>query len=225
MVSSTTTVLRKLLLRHPLNTLVCASGSNSTVTFHQPRRQVSKQKRFGDQDKQGDLKKVLQHFLKDKMPKEEPHLKPLMEKRKKQRKQYDNTTATKIYWQVLGSGAEGGQRALFLYTDGGKYMFNCSEGTQRTCHEYTTSRSLADLGHILITRKSWENLGGLPGMYLSIRQAGSPDVTVHGPKKTIEIYHALRPFSAQLDFDVLKWDSTDPGKTTSKGTKSCNKRY
>ena len=224
MVSSTTTVLRKLLLRHPLNTLVCASGSNSAVTFHQPRRQVSKQKRFGDQeDKQGDLKKVLRHFLKDKMPKEEPHLKPLMEKRRKQRKQYDNTTATKIYWQVLGSGAEGGQRALFLYTDGGKYMFNCSEGTQRTCHEYTTSRSLADLGHIFITRKSWENLGGLPGMYLSIRQAGSPDVTVHGPKKTIEIYHALRPFSAQLDFDVLKWDSTDPGKTTLKGTKSCNK--
>ena len=54
--------------------------------------------------------------------------------------------------------------------------------TQRLCAEYTAERTLSNLEHIFITRKSWENLGGLPGMYLSIRAAGSPDVTVHGPK-------------------------------------------
>ena len=56
------------------------------------------------------------------------------------------------------------------------------DGTQRLCGEYTAEKTLSNLEHIFITRKSWENLGGLPGMYLSIRAAGSPDVTVHGPK-------------------------------------------
>ena len=56
------------------------------------------------------------------------------------------------------------------------------DGFQRLCGEYTAEKTLSNLEHIFITRKSWENLGGLPGMYLSIRAAGSPDVTVHGPK-------------------------------------------
>ena len=42
--------------------------------------------------------------LKDTMPKDEPHLKPLMDKRKLKRHQFNNQIASLIYWQVLGQG-------------------------------------------------------------------------------------------------------------------------
>ena len=144
------------------------------------------------------------------MPKEEPHLEPLRKQRKERRQQFLNHVPSTVYFQVIGHGTPGGPRSLFMYTENVKFLFNCGEGTQRLCMEYCGGRTLAELAHIFITRKSWDNLGGLPGMYLSIRSAGSPDVTIHGPKGTIDIYHGLKSFIASIDFDVMKHDSSDP---------------
>jgi len=200
----------KISLRHPLNETLLRHATPKNL------QQIT-HRRFYNKDKKSkhrlNLTKLLEDKLanlKDTMPKDEPHLKPLMDKRKLKRHQFNNQIASLIYWQVLGQGTRGGFRSLLLHTDTGKLMFNCSEGTQRLCGEYTAEKTLSNLEHIFITRKSWENLGGLPGMYLSIRAAGSPDVTVHGPKKTIELYHMLRPFSSNMDFDVHKCDSSDP---------------
>ena len=78
------------------------------------------------------------------------------------------------------------------------------DGTQRLCGEYTAEKTLSNLEHIFITRKSWENLGGLPGMYLSIRAAGSPDVTVHGPKVRggSFSYNVFRPLFLEYIYTV-----------------------
>ena len=56
-----------------------------------PVKREPKDKRFGD---------LLRGSLQDKMPKDEPHLKPLMNQRKKKREQFSNQIASTIYWQA-----------------------------------------------------------------------------------------------------------------------------
>merc|ERR1712016_528429 len=50
-----------------------------------------------------------------------------------------------VYFQVLGNGAEGGPKSLFLFTSHNRYLFNCGEGTQKMSSEFTGSKSLAQL--------------------------------------------------------------------------------
>lgn len=61
-----------------------------------------------------------------------------------------------------------------------RYLFNCGEGTQRLAHEH--KMRLAKLDSIFITQPVWENLGGLPGLALTIQDVGVPQVTLHGPE-------------------------------------------
>ena len=65
--------------------------------------------------------------------------------------------------------SRGGPKSLLLHTDHRRYLFNCGEGTQRLTSQLALSRTLAQLEHVFITSKSWQNLGGLPGMCLSAR--------------------------------------------------------
>lgn len=81
-------------------------------------------------------------------------------------------------------------------------MFNCGEGTQRLAHEHRTK--LTRLEHIFITQRSWKCIGGLPGLSLTIQDAGVPKITLHGPPKLNEVYHAMRRFVVlkQLQVDA-----------------------
>ena len=139
------------------------------------------------------------------MPKgDKLHLDPLRDiRRKKRKREIIKGVPHHINFQVLGNGTSGGGKSLFLYTDGNKYLFNCGEGTQRLALEYSGHKSLANLSNIFITRKSWENIGGLPGMFLSIRASGAPDVTINGPPGVNEIYQATKHFIVLHDFDVM----------------------
>lgn len=67
-----------------------------------------------------------------------------------------------------------------------RYMFNCGEGTQRLAHEH--KMKLTKLEHIFVTHKSWENIGGLLGLSLTIQDAGVPEIQLHGPPGTVCIY-------------------------------------
>lgn len=58
-------------------------------------------------------------------------------------------------------------------------MFNCGEGTQRLAHEHKTK--LARLEHIFITHTTWNRIGGLPGLCLTVQDSGVPNLTLHGP--------------------------------------------
>ena len=58
--------------------------------------------------------------------------------------------------------------------------------------------------HVFITSKSWANLGGLPGMCLSARACGAPDVTIHGPPGCMQLYEATKGFILLFEFDVLE---------------------
>ncbi|XP_069692325.1 ribonuclease Z, mitochondrial isoform X2 [Periplaneta americana] len=102
--------------------------------------------------------------------------------------------------QVLGSGAKGAPRSLYVFTDQSRYLFNCGEGTQRLAHEH--KMKLSKLEHIFITHPSWENIGGLPGVALTIQDVGVPEITLHGPAGTDEIFTATQRFVILKDLSV-----------------------
>nr|AGC92712.2 Ribonuclease Z-like protein [Heliconius erato] len=88
--------------------------------------------------------------------------------------------ASTVYLQVLGSGARGAPNTLYLFTDQKRYLFNCGEGTQRLAHEHKVK--LSKLEQIFITNKTWNNIGGLPGLSLTLQDVGVPNITLHGPE-------------------------------------------
>lgn len=61
-----------------------------------------------------------------------------------------------------------------------RYLFNCGECTQRLAHEHKVK--LSRLEHIFITSKTWNNIGGLPGLSLTLQDVGVPNITLHGPE-------------------------------------------
>ena len=109
-----------------------------------------------------------------------------------------------MFLQVLGSGADGAPRSLILHTDHRRYLFNCGEGSQRLTSQLGLSRALSQMEHVFITSKSWANLVGLPGMCLSARACGAPDVTIHGPPGCMQLYEATKGFILLFEFDVLE---------------------
>eukprot|EP00092_Neocalanus_flemingeri_P001499 GFUD01001600.1.p1 GENE.GFUD01001600.1~~GFUD01001600.1.p1 ORF type:complete len:865 (+),score=362.31 GFUD01001600.1:341-2935(+) len=143
------------------------------------------------------------------MPKEEAHLKDIRQMRMVKRTKRFSVQPTNIYWQVLGSGSYGGPTSLFLHTDHRRYLFNCGEGTQRLTSQLSISKALAQLEHVFITSKTWRHLGGLPGLCLSVRAAGAPDITIHGPPGCMELYEATKGFVTLFEFDVLSHKEED----------------
>ncbi|CAH0719588.1 unnamed protein product, partial [Brenthis ino] len=105
-----------------------------------------------------------------------------------------------VYLQVLGSGARGAPNTLYLFTDQKRYLFNCGEGSQRLAHEHKVK--LSRLEHIFITNKTWRNIGGLPGLSLTLQDVGVPNITLHGPEGLDELYNATRRFVIMKEMNV-----------------------
>ncbi|XP_012284418.1 ribonuclease Z, mitochondrial [Orussus abietinus] len=103
--------------------------------------------------------------------------------------------------QVLGCGAPGAARALYVTTSHTKYLFNCSEGTQRLAYEHRCR--LTKLEHVFVTTPTWSNFGGLPGVALTIQANGVPELTIHGPKGTADILKAIKKFVSLGDLSVI----------------------
>lgn len=82
--------------------------------------------------------------------------------------------------EVIGNGAEGCPRSVYMCTDHRKYLFNCGEGTQRLANEFRIK--LSRTPHVFITYPSWENVSGLLGMALTLQGIGIPEINIHGPK-------------------------------------------
>lgn len=82
-----------------------------------------------------------------------------------------------------------------------RYMFNVGEGTQRIAHEHRVK--ISRMEHLFITYPIWENMGGLPGLALTLQECGVPDLTVHGPKGLVRClqheYHCIIRVSINLN--------------------------
>ncbi|KAG8225915.1 hypothetical protein J437_LFUL005951, partial [Ladona fulva] len=151
--------------------------------------------------------KVLHKLLME-MAKDKESTINLQRQRQKMKEKTSKYTPGAVTLQVLGSGAKGSPRSLYVFTDQSRYLFNCGEGTQRLAHEH--KMKLSKLEHIFITYPCWENIGGLPGVALTIQDVGVPEITIHGPKGTADIFMATRRFVVLKNLNV-KYRSPSSG--------------
>ena len=110
--------------------------------------------------------------------------------------------------RVLKSGAFDDSRSVVLETHVRKYLFNCGEGTYRCLQDcrinFIEQLKIKD---IMITHKSWENLGGLYGMLVSrignLKRKGTilldvnSKVHIHGPADVEDVL--LQAYNLNLD--------------------------
>uniref|UniRef100_A0A1B0CS85 ribonuclease Z n=1 Tax=Lutzomyia longipalpis TaxID=7200 RepID=A0A1B0CS85_LUTLO len=134
------------------------------------------------------------------MPRDTKHIQEAQKHRIRIREKGTKYIPGTVTLQVLGTGAPGSPACVYIFTDQSRYLFNCGEGTQRLAHEHKTK--LARLEHIFITQTTWRHVGGLPGLSLTIQDAGVPEVTLHGPPGLEEIFRAMRRFVVLRDLKV-----------------------
>ncbi|XP_076274808.1 ribonuclease Z isoform X1 [Rhynchophorus ferrugineus] len=134
------------------------------------------------------------------MPKEPKHILEAQRQRIKIKQKSSKYVPGKVCLQILGTGAKGSPRAVYLFSDQSRYLFNCGEGTQRLAHEHKIK--LAKLEHIFLTQTTWKNVGGLPGTALTIQDVGVPKITLHGPPGLNELFSATRRFVVLRDLKI-----------------------
>ena len=88
-----------------------------------------------------------------------------------------------LYLQVLSAGSSDAPPGLLLFCERNEacgYLINCGEGTQRFCTEHKV-RLAGKLRRALFTRMTWEEVGGLPGMLLTMASTGhAGSLHLHG---------------------------------------------
>ncbi|KAK0175588.1 hypothetical protein PV327_009328 [Microctonus hyperodae] len=104
--------------------------------------------------------------------------------------------------QVLGSGVRGIPSSLYVSTDHSKYLFNCGEGVQRLAQEHRLR--LTKLENVFFTTPTWKNMGGFPGMILTIQDIGVPALRLHGPRGIYKIFDAIRPFVQLKNIEITE---------------------
>ncbi|TRY95749.1 hypothetical protein DNTS_022143 [Danionella cerebrum] len=117
--------------------------------------------------------------------------------------------AAEMYLQVLGSGSRDSGAALMLHADGNRYLFNCGEGTQRLMTEQRLK--LSQTRNIFLTRMCWETVGGLTGMFLSLKEIESTGCVVSGPLELEHLLQGIFSLAGQLpELEIEIQPYTDP---------------
>ncbi|XP_077415133.1 zinc phosphodiesterase ELAC protein 2 isoform X2 [Vanacampus margaritifer] len=125
--------------------------------------------------------------------------KPLrwLKTKESRRKSYEVHSPSTVYVQVVGAGSRDNAASLYVFSDSNRYLFNCGEGTQRLMQEHKLRASRLD--NIFLTRMSWENVGGLSGMILTLKDTGVPNCVLLGPPQLESYVQAIKTFSGPLD--------------------------
>lgn len=108
---------------------------------------------------------------------------------------------------AVGNGGGGSPRGLIVHMSHFKYLFNCGEGLQRISSEH--KMKLSRIEQIFLTHSSWDNVGGLMGLCLTMESAGVPTVTLHGPPKVESIVSSARTFAQLRSLQLVKRDMDD----------------
>ncbi|XP_062294572.1 zinc phosphodiesterase ELAC protein 2 [Scomber scombrus] len=120
-----------------------------------------------------------------------------MKTKENRNKRGDNHGPSTVYLQVVGAGSRDNAASLYVFSEYNRYLFNCGEGTQRLMQEHKLKA--ARLDNIFLTRLSWENVGGLSGMILTLKDTGVPQCVLSGPPQLENYLHAIKSFSGPLE--------------------------
>lgn len=95
----------------------------------------------------------------------------------------DPGLTSRINLQVISNGYAGTSKSIILNNDQTNYLFNCGEGTQRTLQEKNTAWEIkfSKTKHLFLTRKSWDTIGGLLGVCISLKEAYLDEINFHAP--------------------------------------------
>lgn len=95
----------------------------------------------------------------------------------------DPGLTSRINLQVISNGYAGTSKSIILNNDQTNYLFNCGEGTQRTLQEKNTAWEVkfSKSKHLFMTKKSWDTMGGLLGVCISLKEAYLNEITFHAP--------------------------------------------
>jgi len=107
-------------------------------------------------------------------------------------KQIQPSSLVDCHLQVIGTGGGEVPPCLFLFTDSRRYLFNCGESVQRLCHEHKVK--VSKLQDVFVTRVTWDNLGGLPGLAMTLRDIGLAKLGIHGCSSLEGFVSATRLF-------------------------------
>ncbi|XP_041078026.1 zinc phosphodiesterase ELAC protein 2 isoform X1 [Polyodon spathula] len=118
-------------------------------------------------------------------------------KTREQRKNVDQHGPATVYVQVVGAGSRDNGPSLYVFSEFNRYLFNCGEGTQRLMQEHKLKA--ARLDNIFLTRMSWQNVGGLSGMILTLKDTGVPECVLSGPPQLDNYVNAIQVFSGPLE--------------------------
>uniref|UniRef100_A0A671X356 Zinc phosphodiesterase ELAC protein 2 n=1 Tax=Sparus aurata TaxID=8175 RepID=A0A671X356_SPAAU len=102
-----------------------------------------------------------------------------------------------VYLQVVGAGSRDNNASLYVFSEYNRYLFNCGEGTQRLMQEHKLKATQLD--NIFLTRMSWQNVGGLSGMILTLKDTGVPECVLSGPPQLENYLNAIKSFSGPLE--------------------------
>lgn len=134
--------------------------------------------------------------LRMKKAKQKEPLRRLKTKESRARKGDTHGPST-VYVQVVGAGSRDNAASLYVFSEFNRYLFNCGEGTQRLMQEHKLKA--ARLDNIFLTRLSWENVGGLSGMILTLKDTGVKECVLSGPPQLESYLSAIKSFSGPLD--------------------------
>ncbi|XP_075999263.1 zinc phosphodiesterase ELAC protein 2 [Genypterus blacodes] len=112
-------------------------------------------------------------------------------------KRGDPSGPSTVHLQVVGAGSRDNNASLYVFSEYNRYLFNCGEGTQRLMQEHKLRA--ARLDNIFLTRVSWDNVGGLSGMILTLKDTGVPECVLFGPPQLENYLNAIKVFSGPLD--------------------------
>lgn len=118
-------------------------------------------------------------------------------RRLKTKEHRDTHGPATVYLQVVGAGSRDNGASLYVFSEYNRYLFNCGEGTQRLMQEHRLKASSLD--NIFFTRMNWENVGGLSGMILTLKDIGVPECVLSGPPQLGNFINAIKVFSGALE--------------------------
>ncbi|XP_062466564.1 zinc phosphodiesterase ELAC protein 2 [Pezoporus occidentalis] len=101
-----------------------------------------------------------------------------------------------VYVQVVAAGSRDAGAAVYVFSEFNRYLFNCGEGTQRAMQEHKLK--ISHLDSIFLSRVAWANVGGLPGMILTLKAMGLQRCVFLGPPKLQNYLKAIRQFPGPL---------------------------
>ncbi|NXA07648.1 RNZ2 protein, partial [Sapayoa aenigma] len=101
-----------------------------------------------------------------------------------------------VFVQVVAAGSRDAGAAVYVFSEFNRYLFNCGEGTQRAMQEHKLK--ISHLDSIFLSRVAWANVGGLPGMILTLKAIGLQRCVFLGPPKLQNYLKAIRLFPGPL---------------------------